>query len=433
VKTDRKALYYGWVVTGVCFLSVGVSVAIRQSLIIFFPSLLEKFGWSRAALSVAPSLSGFIASFFGLIIGILSDKWDVKKILISGAVVAALGLLLCTTTRRLWQIYLFFGLITSIGIASLGMLPNTIILSNWFMKRRGMTIGIVASSYGAGTLILMPLLQAVINQRGWRFGFIFLAFVVTVLIPIILIFQKSHPPQRGIRSEAGRDDHQAKDSSLDTEKQSSAAGAEKPATRSVLVLLSRNRRFWFAYAQFILGPLATMPIIAHQAAFFIDKGFDKMTTAMVVGIYGFGTFLGMLISGYLSDRLSREVSYTIGTVSLIVGCVILLMVRVGSSVLLPVCFGLFFGLGFGTRPSMDAATASDLFSGQHFGLIYGLFNTGLGLGFLFGPVLSGWIFDTTGSYMGAIIFCLFAVSVATACSWLAAPRHGNEYEVMISR
>ena len=433
MKAGRNVIYYGWVVTAVCFLSVVLSTAARQSLIIKFPLLLEEFGWNRTALSVAASLSGFTASFCALFIGILSDRWDVKKILIAGALLAVLGLLLCSTTQHLWQIYLFFGVVTSIGVASLGLLPNMIILSNWFVKRRGLAIGIVASGYGAGTLIFMPVLQAVINQHGWRFSFMFLAIVVFVLIPVILIFQKTHPAQIGLCPESDGSDNQATDSSSETAGQSSAVETGETGARYVLARLAKSRRFWFAYVQLILGPLSTMPIIAHQAALLADKGFDRMTTAMVVGIYGLGTFLGMLLSGYLSDRLSREVCYTIGTGSLILGCVILLQVKSGSSVLLPVIFGFSFGLGFGTRPSMDAATAADLFSGRHFGLIYGLLSTGLGIGQLFGPVLSGMIFDTTGSYTGAIIFCICSVSAATACIWLAAPRRGNEYELMMRR
>lgn len=433
MKARRSVLYYGWVVTAVCFLSVVLSTAARQSLIIKFPLLLEEFGWSRTALSVAPSLAGFTASLCALAVGILSVRWDVKRIMIAGALVAVLGLLLCSTTQQLWQIYLYFGVVTSIGVASLSLLTSTIIISNWFVKRRGLAIGIVASGYGAGTLIFMPMLQAVINQHGWRFSFMFLAIVVVVLIPIILIFQKTHPGQTGLFSESGGRDIHPTDSSPNAAGQTRVTETRRTATRHVLKRLARNRRFWFAYAQHILGPLSTSPIIAHQAAFFVDKGFDRMTTALVVGIYGLGTFLGMLLSGYLSDRLSREVSYTIGTVSLIGGCVILLLVEAGSSVLLPVFFGLSFGLGFGTRPSMDAATAADLFAGRHFGLIFGLLSTGLGVGSLFGPVLSGWIFDTTGSYTGAVIFCICGVLVATACIWLAGPRRGNEYELLIRR
>jgi MFS family permease len=431
MKIEKSSAQYGWVVLAICFLSVGASTAIRQSLIIIFPSFLEEFGWNRAALSVAPSLSGFTAAFLGLFIGILSDVWDVKRIVIGGAAVAVIGLVLCSITQRLWHIYLFFGFVTSIGIASLSLVPHIIILSNWFAKRRGLAIGIVSSSYGLGALVLIPVLQAIINVRGWRFGFVFLSIFTAALIPIIVVFQKSRPGKKQPPKES--EDSRAGASSEAEPKKPRHPTGKRVATRDLLGLLARNPRFWFTYFQFILGPLATMPITAHQAALFVDKGFDRMTTAMMVGIYGFGTFLGMLLSGYLSDRSTREASYTMGTVSLMAGCVILLFVETGSSVLLPVFFALFFGLGFGTRPSMDAATAADLFGGPHFGLIYGLFSTGLAVGMLIGPVLSGWIFDTTGSYTGAIVFCLVGVTVATACSWLAAPRRGSEYELMIRR
>jgi MFS family permease len=440
MRTPRKTVFYGWVVTVVCFLTVMVSTAARQSLIIKFPSLLEEFGWNRAALSVAPSLAGFTASFCALIIGIISDRWDVKKILCVGAVIAATGLLLCSTTKHLWHIYLFFGIITSIGVSALSLFPNTIIVSNWFVKRRGLAIGIIASGTGGGTLIFMPVLQVVILRYGWRFSFISLAVLAVVMIPVILLFQRTDPRQMGLLPDGLRetgDNRPAASSDRSTGAQTTAVRetsderTEGIRKWDVLSRLASNRRFCFAYIQCILGPLSTTPISAHQAVFFVDKGFDRMTAAMVVGVYGLGTFLGMLLSGYLSDRLSREVSYTIGTASLILGCLFLLLVRTGSSILLPILYALSFGLGFGSRPSMDAASAADLFTGRHFGFIYGILNTGLGIGQLFGPVLSGFIFDVTGSYTVAILFCICGVSIATVCIWLAAPRHGNEYELMI--
>jgi MFS family permease len=97
-----------------------------------------------------------------------------------------------------------------------------------------------------------------------------------------------------------------------------------------------------------------------------------------------------------------------------------------SGLAFPLLYAVSFGLGFGSRPSMDAATASDIFRGRYFGILFGVIASGLGIGNLMGPTIGGIVHDLTGSYTAAFLFCLVAVIVATGCIWLAAPRRGRE-------
>jgi MFS family permease len=90
----------------------------------------------------------------------------------------------------------------------------------------------------------------------------------------------------------------------------------------------------------------------------------------------------------------------------------------------------FFGLGFGARPAMDSAIAADIFKGRYFGLIYGVLQLALGIGLFGGPVLGGFIYDMSGSYTAAVMFCMVAVVVATVCIWSAAPRRGPEQAML---
>jgi predicted MFS family arabinose efflux permease len=250
-----------------------------------------------------------------------------------------------------------------------------------------------------------------------------------LLIPLIILFQKSHPAQMGLKPLEDNSHSSEKGDSLVSE---SLPGSEpvlemkRLRSREIVSSLFRNRRFWICVFQFILGPLSTMPIITHQAALLQGKGLSSMGSAVVVGVYGFSVFCGMIASGALSDRVGREWSYTAGTISILVGTFFLLSVPSGAGMVLPLCYAVFFGLGFGTRPSMDSATAADIFKGRYFGLIYGVLQLALGIGLFGGPILGGLIYDWSGSYTAAIVFCMIAVVVATACIWSAAPRRGRE-------
>jgi len=281
------------------------------------------------------------------------------------------------------------------------------------------------------TLIFLPLLQMIISSFGWRSGFLLLALCTgPLLLPLILGLQKTRPEQMGLRpdGEEGPVDPPGAPSRENghADPSQDSAPMQRLPTLQVLQRLRVNRRFWFTFVQFVLGPLSVMPVISHQAAFLQDMGFGELTASWIVGLNGLGTFFGMLLSGFFSDRISREKIYSLGTVFLIAGVLSLLLVRPGSGLLLPVLYSLLFGLGFGSRPAMDAATAADIFKGCNFGLIYGLLNLGLGVGQFLGPVLAGLIFDSTGSYTAAFIFCIAAVLLATLAIWLSAPRKGRE-------
>jgi MFS family permease len=433
-----KPLYYGWVVVVLSFFTVALSATVQQSFIVIFPAMLKEFDWSRTVFSLAPALFGLVLSCNAFVVGYLSDRIDIKRLIPFGAAIAAVGLVLCFFIRELWQMIVFFGILCAIGGGAISLLPNTIIISNWFVRMRGTAIGIIASGSGAGTLAFIPLLQLVINRWEWRTGYLAMALIVgPVLIPLIILFQKSHPAQMGLK--ALEDEPEATEAVVpslsETLSDTVAPAVTEPLSqpdrgrlrsRQIVFSLLRNRRFWLCVFQFILGPLSTMPIITHQAALLQGKGLSGMGSAVVVGLYGFSVFCGMIISGALSDRIGREWSYTAGTLSILVGTLFLLSVPPGTGLGLPLCYAVFFGLGFGTRPSMDSATAADIFKGRYFGLIYGVLQLALGIGLFCGPILGGFIYDRRGSYTAAIVFCMIAVVVATLCIWSAAPRRGRE-------
>ena len=425
-----KRLYYGWIVVALSFFTVAMSATVQQSFIVIFPAMLKQFDWSRTVFSLAPALFGLVLSCNAFVVGTLSDRIDIKRLIPFGTALVAVGLVLCFFIRELWQLILFFGVLCAVGGSAISLLPNTIIISNWFVRRRGTAIGIIASGSGAGTLVFIPLLQLVISGWGWRTGYLALALVIgPVLIPLIILFQKSHPEQMGLKPLG--DEPRSSQPSASTVSESlpgSAAelGSNALRSREIVSSLLRSRRFWLCVFQFIHGPQSTMPIITHHAVLQQGKGLIAMGSAVIVGVYGFSVFCGMIASGALSDRIGREWSYTAGTISILVGTVFLLSVPSGTGLGLPLFYAVFFGLGFGTRPSMDSATAADIFKGRYFGVIYGVLQLALGIGLFCGPILGGFIYDRNGSYKAAIVFCMIAVVVATLCIWAAAPRRGRE-------
>jgi MFS family permease len=385
------------------FLSMAVVMGASQSIVILFPELLRQFGWSRTVLSVAPALYSAIGAMGGFAIGALAGRIPLTLLICAGGALAVASLLLCSSISALWQLYLYYGIFLAVGLASLGNVPNTILVNGWFKEKRGTAVGVLYAGNGAGMLLMMPLIQFVIGARGWRSAYLVLAIPAAALIPFVAAFQRpaASPPARAARS-----------ASLSS------------ALRHVKAL-ARRRRFWFTYLEFLFGPLSSSAVTIHQASLMRDKGIAPMTVGWIVALYGVTWMAGMLSAGLVSDRFGRERTYTVGTIGMIAGCAVLLaMPDRGTG--MAILYAVLFGFGFGSRPPIDVATASDVFGGAGFGPAFGALSTALGLGQLAGPIVAGAIFDATGSYDAAIAFSMAVAVAATCCIWLAAPRRGRE-------
>ncbi|MCX7029350.1 MAG: MFS transporter [Spirochaetes bacterium] len=402
--TGVTASRAAWKSLACSFLAMTITTGVSQSIVILFPELLLDFGWSRTVLSVAPALFGAIGAMGGLAIGALSGRISLPLLMSAGGALGAVSLLLCRSISALWHLYLLYGVLLALGLTLLGNVPNTIIVTGWFHEKRGMAIGVLYAGSGAGVLLFMPLIQLVIDARGWRSVYPMLAITVAALIPVVAAFQRPAVPQQA----------------------HVPPGSGSSGLLRHVKALARRRRFWFTYLQLLLGPLSSSPVTIHQATLLRDKGIAPMAIAWIVSVYGMAWMAGMLSAGLLSDRIGRERTYTIGTIGMIAGCAALLAMPMQGTGM-AIVYAVLFGLGFGSRPPMDSATAADVFGGARFGSTFGVLSTALGIGQLAGPVVAGAIFDASGSYDAALIFSIAVAVAATCCIWLAAPRRGREH------
>ncbi len=172
----------------------------------------------------------------------------------------------------------------------------------------------------------------------------------------------------------------------------------------------------------MLNNLATQMIFVHQVAFLVDGGYEKLLVASVVGLVGLfsvGTKIGW---GWVSDRIGRELTYTLGLGCMWVAVAFLLSTQMSSLSLLPYLFSLFFALAYGVATPLGPAIGSDVFAGPHFGSVYGALGIANGLGSAIGAWLAGYVFDVTGSYVLAFGFALVSSPLSIIACWLVAPR-----------
>src|SRR6478609_2336251 len=193
----RVPFFYGWVIVAVTFVTMGVGVNARTAFSLFFPPILDEFGWERGVTAGAFSFGFFVAAFLGPLLGRLMDRYGPRVTIQLGVGLTGAGLLLAAFVTHAWQLYLALGVLVGAGSMCLGYTGQSLFLPNWFVRRRGLAMSIAFSGVGIGSIVLLPALQAFIDRAGWRAASIAMGTLVLVLLVPLNLLVRRRPEEIG--------------------------------------------------------------------------------------------------------------------------------------------------------------------------------------------------------------------------------------------
>jgi MFS family permease len=422
----RLPFYYGWVIVAVTFLVFVVAYATWQSFSIFYVAVIEDFGWTRAATALTFSIFTIVYGLNSLVAGGLVDRFGPRVMLPAGGIILGLGLLSLTLMTEIWHFYLLFGVVMAVGLSTLGSVPSYAVLSNWFVKKRGTALGLSTAGIGIGALILVPILQGIIDSHGWRTAYLVLGLVTLAVIPTVTaVFQRHRPQSLGLLPDGERSTQTtpATESKAEMVRRDALVVDKEWASREwTLGDAARTRRFWLIFVARCLELGVLQLFLVHQAAFFVGVGYETLVAAGIVAAVGFVGSFGKILWGTLSDRIGREVTYTVGFGLGTVGVLILLSIQPGSPVWMAYAYAIMYGLCYGMSAVLLPAMAADIFHGKRYGVILGGIYIGGGIGAAAGAFLGGYIYDLTQSYAWAFGSGIPLMWLTGALYWLAAPR-----------
>jgi MFS family permease len=174
----------------------------------------------------------------------------------------------------------------------------------------------------------------------------------------------------------------------------------------------RTLLFWRLFTLRFFTSYGIYAVSVHLVAYLADLGFSKIYGATVAGMIGVLGFGGSIALGYISDHLGRGKAMIIGFIFSALGVFSLLLAGFFAWQWIILLFLALFGLGYGARGPVFAALASDFFSGQSLGRIYGLITLGVGLGQATGPWMAGFLFDLTGSYIIPFVSVIISFTIS---------------------
>lgn len=385
----RHTFYGWWIVAGsflILFIAVGIGLYAPP---VFLVPLQEHFGWSRAAIAAGSAIAAVVSGMVSPLVGAWIDKFGSRKVMAFGALVMGTAFLLLGTMRSLWHLYALNAL-AAVGITCCAWIPIQTLISNWFTRKRGLAMGIALTGIGFGGLAMAPLTGLLIARVGWRLAFAVLGVLILIICAtVVLAIVCSRPADMGLLPDgdaavaAGTTDH-----------------GSGPAHGADLGQAVRAGAFWTLASAHFLWTFASLSIIGHFVAHLRDVGFESRTAAGALGLTVGASVAGRVVIGYFADSASKRDVLTVALALSGLGAALLLTIQ--SAGALPL-FVLVYGMAMG-----GAAVLFPLLVGECFGLlafarILGLIMIAATLGGAAGPVLTGRIYDVTGSYRFAFM------------------------------
>jgi len=408
--TDRNGiesgLFWGWYVVLGAFLILAINYGARYSFGVFVKPMAAQYGWSRSVISAGMSIMVLAYGIGGIFAGRLADRIAPRWIITAGAILMAAGLFLTALIREPWHFYVTYGVFGGLGAACMGVVVCNSSVGKWFIRKRGLAIGIASIGIGAGTMATVPLAGYVVKIYGWQPGFA--AIGVLILIIGVGLSQwlmgKTKPEDYGVRPDGAGAQMNASASGPG----SSAVPSARPSLGPVL----RNSRFWIMAVCFSLAVMAEMSVMVHQVAYALDRQIDKVAAASSLGTIGMASIFGRFFFGWLCDRISdAKYAAALGFFLMAGGTVLLMRTNTAAALFV---YALLFGFGYGSISALMPFLLADRFGRHILGASYGMMVFFvMAIGGSTGPMITGYIYDLTGSYADAWLLNLAVLVIVT--------------------
>jgi sugar phosphate permease len=382
----RRAFFYGWVVVAVTAIVVLITAGVRSAPGAFLLSMTGEPGWSTASVSFAAAAGLIVFGFAGPLSGSLMGRFGVKNVVLLSLVLTGAALLATSLVREIWQLTLLFGLVSGLGTGLVASVLGPTVATRWFVKDRGLVVGVFGASNSAGQLIFFPLLTGMAVAAGWRVGAVVLGVISLVLILPVVLWLREDPADVGERPRG-------------------ASGGEiahvRPPDRGVMRGAVRTADFWFlAGTFFVCGATSNGLVGQHFIPHAVDHGFTQVAASTALAVMGVFNFIGTIASGWLTDRVDPRklllVYYGFRGVSLL----FLPFVHDTMSI---AAFAILFGLDYIATVPPTVALVADRFGQHNVGVVYGWVFASHMVGAAIAAWVAGIVRETAGDYAAAFV------------------------------
>lgn len=406
MEKSGKQLHYAWVVAIVTFMILLVSAGIRSTPGVLMVPLEQEFGWDRSTVSLALAINLTLYGLFGPFAAAFMDRYGMRRVAVFALILLAVGTALTTWMHTSWQLDLLWGVVVGLGTGTTASVLAAMVANRWFVKHRGLVVGILTASGATGQLVFLPLLAHLATNDGWRAASWTTSIAALLMIPIVAIFMRNRPSDKGL---------QAYGAAADTPDAPVNKGNPFMTAINGLRIGMRSFDFWLLAGSFFICGLSTNGLIGtHFIPACIEHGIPAVTAASMLALIGVFDIIGTTLSGWLSDRYNNRWLlfwyYGLRGLSLL-----LLPSALNSSHLSLGLFIVFYGLDWVATVPPTVRLTSDIFGKEHAGILFGWIVAAHQLGAAAAAYGGGVLYTLLNSYfftfLSAGLFCLLAAGI----------------------
>jgi MFS family permease len=397
MKSNAK-FFYGFVIAIASFFVLFSTYGVRFAYGVFFKPMAHELGFNAATTSAAYAISFFLEGVFSLVSGGLADRFGPRIVLSISILLVAFGYCMMPMVHSQWQLFLIYGVVIGVGMGAM-FIPLVSMTARWFNARRNLMTGLVASGAGAGMLIIPSITALLIERYGWRTTFVIMGIFVLAIVLTAAQFMVRDPAIIGAVP-YGEDAGQSRES--------------KPAEGHSFKEALHTPQFWIVFVMVFWFGIYIMSYNVHIVPDAISSGMAPTQAANVLATTGALMVAGRIILGTIADK--------IGNKPIFIFCFLLSAIALFFIVIVPAHWAFFvlavlIGFSQGGIGTSQSPLVASMFGLKAHGLVYGCIGFGYTIGAALGPLLTGYIFDLTGSYHTALLICAGASIAALLFSF----------------
>ncbi len=372
---------------------------------VFIDSFEKEFGWDRSVIALAFAISLFLYGISGPFMAALLEVIGLKKMMIVSMTTLLTGIILTLIMNQSLQLIIIWGVIIGLGASLFLTVVSPYVANHWFVKRRGLAVGILTASTATGQLILLPVLAAIIENYSWRIAIGLIMILSFIMLIIIYLFMKNTPKDAGILPYGLEQEIQE---SKESQKENPIVIAFKGLFQAVKV-----KEFWLLAGSFFICGLSTNGLIGtHFVSYCISFGIPLVTAASFLSFMGIFNLVGTTLSGWLSDRFDNRwllfLYYGLRGASL----VFLPFALNEGSITMLMIFTVFYGLDWIATVPPTISISRQIFGTKKSGIVYGWIfashQAGAAVAAFGGGLIYRFFNTYTWAFFLAGVFCLLA-------------------------
>lgn len=409
---EKRGIFYGWWVVAAGSLVNALGVVHFKGFSVLFLPLTRDLQLSRTRISLAFSLSRGEGALEGPVAGYLIDRWGARTMLIAGAILSGVGYILFSRVNSFLAFLLVYGGVVTVGSNTGFSQALMAAVNNWFVRRRGLAMAILASAGTLGAAFLIPVLSLAVHSLGWRQAVVLVGIsLLAIVTPVSWLVRRS-PESMGLLPDGDRPHPAAGSHPVPT-------ALPAPVDYKLREALSTSA-YWYLSLATMLRVGVISSITVHFIPIMVWKGMEEQSASILLGVFSLVTIPFRILLGWLGDRWLKK--YLIA-LALVAGMASLFLLLSSPSQGRLWLFIPLLAAAEAAGP-LNWAMVGDFFGRRSFATLRGVMSFFYTWGMVMLPVVAGAIYDRTQSYALALWIFLVVMGVAAvAFAWLRPPRH----------